>query len=153
MVINVESSVGSQPIGFVGAINGSAIARGEDGIERTLQVGDPVFANDVIVTGDVSSIVVDFIEFANDVVIDYEIRPTAATDIPAEYHEGLVSFNVLQFMPQMKRVVNREEAGDRQYTLNFHNQVWTQTINSINTTHLTTTEPMQMEDGIDWNQL
>ena len=41
-----------------------------------------------------SNIVVDKRDFSRDLVIDYIKSPSAITDIPAEYHMGLVGFNV-----------------------------------------------------------
>ncbi|MGD9000553.1 MAG: retention module-containing protein, partial [Granulosicoccaceae bacterium] len=62
MAINIESGAGAQPIGFIGALTGSAIARGADGVERALQIGDPVYTNEVIITGELSTVVVDFVD-------------------------------------------------------------------------------------------
>jgi len=45
-----------------------------------------------------NEIIVDDRDFTNDVMIDYEKAPSAITDIPAEYHEGLVSFAVLDLI-------------------------------------------------------
>lgn len=97
------------------------------------------------------NIVVDQLSFAYDIVIDYEARPSAVTDIPEEYHEGLISFCFLQFLPQARKPKDQIEANDRQYAINFHREVWTNTINSIQTTFDLSTEPEQMGDGVDWN--
>ena len=48
------------------------------------------------------TIVVDNYSFADDILVDYIKSPSAITDIPAEYHIGLVHFNVVHliFIPE-----------------------------------------------------
>lgn len=43
-------------------------------------------------------IVIDDYSFANDILIEYVSSPSAITDIPAEYHMGLVAYNVVQLI-------------------------------------------------------
>lgn len=43
-------------------------------------------------------IVVDDYSFENDILIDYVYSPSAITDIPKEYHMGLVAYNVVQLI-------------------------------------------------------
>ncbi|MDT8404501.1 retention module-containing protein, partial [Sulfuriflexus sp.] len=51
---------GKLVIGYVLQVNGSATAKNADGSSRLLQVGDPIFANDIIATSDASAILVEF---------------------------------------------------------------------------------------------
>ena len=55
-------------------------------------------ANDTAWYPRASNIIVDHKEFTNDVLIDYIRSPSAITDIPAEYHYGLVAFNIIQLI-------------------------------------------------------
>ena len=41
-------------------------------------------------------IVVDDLTFANDIIVDYLSSPNVITDIPVEYHDGLVSFGIIE---------------------------------------------------------
>lgn len=44
------------------------------------------------------SIVVDDVSFTDDIVVDYETAPSAISDIPADYHEYLVSWPVVNLL-------------------------------------------------------
>ncbi len=44
------------------------------------------------------NIVIDDPDFTYDLIVDYLGMPDAISDIPAEYHEGLIAFGVLQLM-------------------------------------------------------
>ena len=59
MATNAASGSG-QVIGFVRQVIGEVTATGSDGVVRTLQVGDLVFADDLIETGDLSSVEIVF---------------------------------------------------------------------------------------------
>lgn len=43
-------------------------------------------------------IIVDDYTFTNSIIIDYEKTTSAITDIPSEYHEGLVSFGIINLI-------------------------------------------------------
>ena len=55
----MATSSASNPIGFVQSLTGSATVN-RDGVTKVLQIGDALHADDLIATGDVSSIVIDF---------------------------------------------------------------------------------------------
>ncbi|MEO5703220.1 MAG: retention module-containing protein, partial [Gammaproteobacteria bacterium] len=65
MVANIQTigvkSGGSQPIGMVTSASGTVTATSINGIERTLQVGDPIYANETINTGPLSTVAIEFI--------------------------------------------------------------------------------------------
>ncbi|MEO5574369.1 MAG: retention module-containing protein, partial [Gammaproteobacteria bacterium] len=52
----------SQPIGIVTSASGTVIATALNGATRALQVGDPVYANEVISTGHLSTVAVEFVD-------------------------------------------------------------------------------------------
>jgi len=51
-----------QPIGFVIALSGSATAQGRDGVMRDLQMGAPVFSDDVINTDTTGGVSIGFVD-------------------------------------------------------------------------------------------
>lgn len=57
-----------------------------------------------------SSIIIDDISFTNDILIDYEEKTDSIDDIPDEYHQGLISFCVIQMIripdPEDKKYVD-----------------------------------------------
>ena len=52
----------SDPAGYVTQISGRVVATGTDGIERVLNLGDPVYANEQIRTIGVSTVAVEFVD-------------------------------------------------------------------------------------------
>ncbi|MEW8135994.1 MAG: retention module-containing protein [Candidatus Thiodiazotropha endolucinida] len=64
MATNAASASG-KGIGFVRQVIGEVKATGSDGVERTLQIGDLVFADDLIETGGLSSIEIVFNDGGN----------------------------------------------------------------------------------------
>lgn len=66
-----------------------------------------------------TNIVVDSLGFENDLVLDYMSAYTPGlTDIPAEFHEGLVSYCVMQLIPSNKANNAQRRA------LQFHVGMW-----------------------------
>ncbi|MCB1490638.1 MAG: tandem-95 repeat protein, partial [Rhodobiaceae bacterium] len=55
-VAQAGGGTGAEPIGFVQTVDGIATVQHADGTTATLAVGDPVFASDIVVTGDNSGI-------------------------------------------------------------------------------------------------
>lgn len=102
-----------------------------------------------------ANIVVDKIDFSYDIIVDYEARPTTVGDIPEEYHEGLVSFVFMQYLPLYKRPKGAFDADILKSTVSFHTTVWKQTLDSILINFRTTSEPTKVDndDGWNWNEL
>lgn len=49
-----------------------------------------------VVEGD--TIIVDYLDFSNSLIIDYHRDPSGLTDIPAQYHLGLVGYMTIQLL-------------------------------------------------------
>jgi VCBS repeat-containing protein len=52
----------SDPAGYVTQISGRVVAKGSDGIERVLNLGEPVYANEIIRTIGVGTVAVEFVD-------------------------------------------------------------------------------------------
>jgi len=92
-------------------------------------------------------IVVDDIAFENDILLDYLYRPTKTTDIPAEYHEGLVGFAVVTLI--------KIPAPDSRHYADFkgsyvhHSGMWQMVLEQVNATAEQSSEPSYIKDV--WN--
>ncbi len=95
------------------------------------------------------TIVVDDVSFTNDIVVDYEASPDAITDIPAEFHEGLVSACVeeLLVVPSREHPTYDDLIG----SLNFHRSRLSRIYTSIRKSLKASAEPSFIQD--DWNEL
>jgi hypothetical protein len=98
MVMAMNSS---QPIGFITALQGSATATSTDGVTRVLQVGDAVYANETVITGDVSAVMIEFVDGTR---LDLGRDATAMLDsevftpggIPEATDESVASIDAIQ---------------------------------------------------------
>jgi hypothetical protein len=97
------------------------------------------------------NIVVDDPDFTDDIVIDYVAVPDAIADIPASYHEGLVSFGVMQLIrfpdPEKKLL----EFQDKKTSLEYHTAIWGSIIRHIGATLMSSTEPYNIPDTMNYN--
>ena len=90
------------------------------------------------------TIVVDDVNFTNDIIVDYIARPSAIADIPAEYHEALVSFGVLKII-KVPRPEDKDYA-DIMAKLEFHRTMWRLISDSIDTSMKASSEPIYVRD-------
>ncbi|PVV22441.1 MAG: hypothetical protein B6D78_05085, partial [gamma proteobacterium symbiont of Ctena orbiculata] len=89
---NQATQASGQVIGFVRQVIGEVTATGSDGVTRTLQVGDLVFADEQIVTGDLGSIEIVFNDGGNltlgrnsQGMLDADVYQTTTPEDGSEY--------------------------------------------------------------------
>jgi hypothetical protein len=88
------------------------------------------------------TIVVDFVGFSNDIIVDYLKASTPIlADVPAEYHEGIVSFTVMNLLDQ--------DAAFKS-TWAFHQNVWMETLGLIRATLRMSMDASPLPAGISW---
>lgn len=111
---------------------------------RKIQLADATGARDDKWYPRQKTIVVDDVAFDNDLLVDYEKRPSAITDIPAEYHEGLVGFGIVNLidMPAPDNPEYAEYKRSRDNSFNMWQLVWSQ----IDETFGASTEPSTIRD-------
>lgn len=98
-----------------------------------------------------SSIVVDYLSFTYDILVDYIYRPSAITDIPDEFHEGLISYCVIDHITMPDR--RSPTFGDMNTVYNYHMQRLNRVYDEITAYMRASDEPVGMPGGIDWNSL
>lgn len=93
-------------------------------------------------------IVVDYLDFTNDLLIYYLAFPSAITDIPAPYHMGLVSFCVINLIriPSQDDKKYVDFAGSAQYHRTFYDLI----VSQINKTLRQSSEPKEIYDEMNW---
>lgn len=98
------------------------------------------------------NIVVDDIDFENDIILDYDKLPSAITDIPTAYHMGLVNFNVLHLMrlPEFGEG-KQEEYHSKMTNLKTHQASLDRVEKSIYQTFQQSGEPTHIVQEIDFN--
>jgi hypothetical protein len=94
-------------------------------------------------------IVIDYKSFSNDLLIYFMSSPDAITDIPAEYHEGLVSFCVLQLMRMPQP--NAKDYGDKAKSFNFHRGIYDLIVSQIARTLKSSIGPKELYDVMNWD--
>jgi len=93
-------------------------------------------------------IVVDDKDFSNDIIIDYIKSPSAITDIPAEYHMGLVAWNVINLIkipPQ-----DNPEYFDYTKSYQFNANLLKKIAEDIQLSFAVSTEPDNLPQGINY---
>ena len=75
------------------------------------------------------NIVVDDPDYTYDLIVDYIGSPDAIADIPAEYHEGLVAFGVLQLMSLPK--TDSPHFSSMTLSLRLNKEMWVNVISQI----------------------
>jgi len=95
-----------------------------------------------------SNIVVDDKDFTNDIILDYIASPSAITDIPAEYHMGLVAFNVTTLL----RVPMQDDPSyaDLSKSYAFHKDIFKLIMDQIDQYFRESSEPESIAEGIDF---
>jgi hypothetical protein len=88
-------------------------------------------------------IVVDDYSFTNDILLDYSSAPDEVSDIPSEYHHGLVSWGVVNLMRYEK---NDPYMADKQAMMQLHSGLLRQVMDDITTYSFSSTEPKKVRD-------
>ena len=115
-------------------------------IDRRI-ISDASLANDTKWYPREKNIIIDDPTFGNDLIIDYLQRPSAITDIPAEYHEGLVSWPVFTLIRLPKP--ESQNYYDFLSSKKHHQAVWQMVLEDIERTLRATSEPSYIKDV--WN--
>ena len=100
-----------------------------------------------------NEIVVDDKAFSDDIIVDYIARPSAITDIPSEYHMGLVAFNVINLI----RIPDRADPEERKIYADMiaqkqtHEGIFILIKTQIDQMFDVSTEPEPIPMGIDFD--
>jgi len=115
---------------------------------KEIGIAESTLRNDRVWFPRGKTIVVDDPAFTNDVIVDYIFRPSAITDIPSEYHEGLVSFGVIDliFIPQQ----DHPNFPDRISQLQRHQRQLVTVEQQLNNTLRMSFEPYNIPDDGDY---
>ena len=97
------------------------------------------------------NIVVDHPDFTDDIILNYDAAPDAITDIPAEYHEYLVSFGVVDLMRVPK--ADNKEYYDKTASLGYHRRMIARITDQINATLKASSEPENFPSEIDFDSM
>jgi hypothetical protein len=95
------------------------------------------------------TIVVDYINYTYDLIADYIQRPDAITDIPTEYHMGLVGWNVMNLIE-----IPRPDAEGYQDLVSSYKAnaaIYQNTLESIRANFMPNTEPVLLNDMARWD--
>lgn len=105
--------------------------------ESTMQADDRFFMRG-------RAIVVDYPEFTNDLVVDYTKIAAELTDIDDEYHDALVSWDVINLI----RIPDQEakDYGDKVETKAFHTDIWKSMTSALQETLETDTVPYNIPE-------
>jgi hypothetical protein len=95
------------------------------------------------------TIVVDYIDYTYDIILDYIQRPDAITDIPSEYHMGLVGWNVMNLI----EIPRPDDQGYQDLVSSYkaNSALYQRTIESIRANFMPNTEPVQLNDVERWD--
>ena len=88
-------------------------------------------------------IVVDDSAFTNDLLVDYSFNPDDVTDIPSQYHHGLVSWGVVNLMRYEKE---DPYMADKQALLQLHSGLLKQVMDEVTMYSLASSEPKKIRD-------
>jgi hypothetical protein len=94
-------------------------------------------------------LVVDWLDFSNDIIIEYSYRPTAVTDIPEEYHDGIIAYGVVRLM----RMPGGKDPSfsDKRKVLDEQASVLQEIKANIRSFMQPATEAEPIEDDISWD--
>lgn len=116
------------------------------GFERLSKIAmsQSTMSNDTVWFPRGKTIVVDDPDFTNDLVIDYEKKPSVITDIPDEYHMALVSFGVIHAI----RIPAQDQPDypDKVRSLQYFTSMYDTILGRIDQTLRTDTEPYNLPD-------
>lgn len=96
-----------------------------------------------------NKLVVDWLDISNDLIIEYSYRPTEITDIPAEYHDGVIAYGVVRLM----KMPNGKDPSfsDKRKVLDEQASVLKEIKDNIRAFMQTATEAEPIEDDINWD--
>lgn len=97
------------------------------------------------------NIIVDDFSFTDDIIVDYVKRPSAITDIPSEYHMGLVAFNVLHLLKIPEQT--DPTFGDKVAAYGHAKSTYAEVLSSINESFNLSGEPFDFEEAINYDAL
>ncbi len=94
-------------------------------------------------------IIVDYHGFSNDILAVYMSSPSAITDIPKEYHEGLVAFGIINCMtvPSTQDASYADKARQVEYAKNMYSL----TVDQIRRSLAISSEPKELYDAMHWD--
>lgn len=95
------------------------------------------------------NIVIGNYSFTNDILIEYASAPTAITDIPSEYHMGLVAFAVTTLLTLPDEGAKNFTA--LQKSLEAHTIMWSLTIKQIRGGLRASIEPTPISQSVNWD--
>lgn len=95
------------------------------------------------------NVVIDNPDYTDDILLNYDSAPDAITDIPAEYHEYLVSFGVVDLM--RIPTPDNPEYSDKVSSLGYHHRMIDRITDQINATLKASSEPEHFPEEIDFD--
>lgn len=90
------------------------------------------------------TIVIDDLTFTNDIIVDYIHIPAVITDIPSEYHDGLVAFGVMKHL--RIPLPTAPDYEDKKSSLAYQMDIWQIIENKIKTVLKASSEPSYIRD-------
>lgn len=96
-----------------------------------------------------NKLIVDWLDISNDLIIEYSYRPTAVTDIPEEYHDGIIAYGVVRLM----RMPGGKDPSfsDKRKVLDEQASVLQEIKENIRSFMQPATEAEPIEDDINWD--
>jgi len=98
-----------------------------------------------------SNIVIDYIDQAYDLLIDYIYRPSAVSDIPEDYHDGLVAYGVINSIQMPPS--NDRRYGDMERAYQFHMSMFNLVKQNILESFQPSNELVEFNESIHWDLL
>jgi hypothetical protein len=95
------------------------------------------------------TVVVDYIDFSYDLIVDYSQRPDSITDIPSEYHMGLVGWNVMMLLKVP--MPDSPDYADLSLSYKVHQALFASSVESIRSTLLASNEADEITDLEHWD--
>ena len=97
------------------------------------------------------NIVIDYVDQSYDLLVDYIYRPSSASDIPEDYHDGLVAYGVIHSMIMPPQ--NDKRYGDMARSFQFHTDMFNLVKQDIRDSFQPSTEPQDFNEVIPWDDL
>lgn len=97
------------------------------------------------------TIVIDYLDYTYDIIVDYIQRPDAITDIPSEYHMGLVGWNVMNLI-EIPRP-DKDGYQDLVSSYSANKSIYLNTLDLIRKNFAPNTEPVELNDMAKWDHI
>lgn len=94
-------------------------------------------------------VIVDYKDFSNDILLNYVYSPSEITDIPAEYHEGLVAFGVLNLLRMPGQ--DAKDFADKSRQLDYYKHLYNLVVGQIQKTFRSSVEIEEIHDVMQWD--